>query len=467
MLLQVVRRYLLSPKRTRLYNQSINHRTPYSGRHMSPWATMMDALSFEEDVLFIQSAGNLPQVCLVPKDASNQRFWGVTEHLASGEYPVYLRLPCCRISNPAQSLQAITVGSIIHSSFVDGDYSSLGNVDRPASYSRTGLGIWDSIKPDVVEYGGDFVRDSGDPPSISVHNGFTPELLRTTLLGGAERGRDDVGTSFAAPKVAHIAAQLQATLPSEPTLLYRALIAQSARWPEWAVAAEEPLDVLQHIGYGVPSLARATENTAYRVTMITNGLQHIRAGEAHIFQITIPHALRMATRRLDFRIEVTLSYASGPRRTRRRLRGYMATRAEWVASRRGESMESFEGRIFADQPEMDSSGKSFGWFLQDRATTGKLRGTSRNSSTLQKDWATIKSNQLPETFAVAVRGRRGWSEYPDSLAKYAMTITFEAINEDIEVYEPIRAIIQTEVEVGIEQQATEEVELQLALDLNG
>ena len=48
--------------------------------------------------------------------------------------------------------------------------------------------------------------------------------------------RDQAGTSFAAPKVTRIAAYIQAALPDEPALLYRALIVQSARWPVWAEA---------------------------------------------------------------------------------------------------------------------------------------------------------------------------------------------------------------------------------------
>ena len=44
--------------------------------------------------------------------------------------------------------------------------------------------------------------------------------------------RDEIGTSFAAPKVAHIASRLQRVLPDESCLLYRVLIVQSARWPE-------------------------------------------------------------------------------------------------------------------------------------------------------------------------------------------------------------------------------------------
>jgi hypothetical protein len=78
-------------------------------------------------------------------------------------------------------------------------------------------------------------------------------------------------------------------LPEHPTLLYRALIAQSARWPEWAENMLTELRqpnlnpqrretllgdvsrVISVIGYGVPSEQRATVNTDFRTTFITDG----------------------------------------------------------------------------------------------------------------------------------------------------------------------------------------------------
>ena len=48
---------------------------------------------------------------------------------------------------------------------------------------------------------------------------------------GPAYNRDESGTSFAAPKVARIAAALNRILPDQSALLYRALIVQAARWP--------------------------------------------------------------------------------------------------------------------------------------------------------------------------------------------------------------------------------------------
>ena len=57
------------------------------------------------------------------------------------------------------------------------------------------------------------------------------ELIRSTMHGGSAIGKDSVGTSFATPKVAHIAAKLKELYPSEGVNLIRAFIAQGARLP--------------------------------------------------------------------------------------------------------------------------------------------------------------------------------------------------------------------------------------------
>ncbi|NES72587.1 MAG: hypothetical protein F6K24_49045, partial [Okeania sp. SIO2D1] len=65
----------------------------------------------------------------------------------------------------------------------------------PDSFSCSGLGIWDTIKPEVVEYGGDFVIDSSQPPNFTTPEAVCPELVRSTLYGGKAISADAVGTS--------------------------------------------------------------------------------------------------------------------------------------------------------------------------------------------------------------------------------------------------------------------------------
>jgi hypothetical protein len=464
---QVVEYYNDGPRTTRIFNHSINALTPCRLLHMSAWAAEIDALSEERDVLIVQSAGNIrpSQPGLV---ASNPSRLSVAEHLAAGrDYPAYLDEPACRIANPAQSLQALTVGSIAYGAFEDMGWRSFAPAaDHPSAFSRSGPGIWNVIKPEVVEYGGDLLRTFGPGPQVGTPSqGHTcyPELIRSTQHGpGPAYDRDEVGTSYAAPKVARIAARLQQVLPAESTLLYRALIVQSARWPEWTSNLDNSrlLAVLRRLGYGIPHLERATSNTEHRTTLVASRDPNspdqdlrIKAGECHLFQVPIPQAMRNVGTDYDILVEVTLSYAARPRRTRRTLRHYLSTWVDWKSSKLGEPIGQFRERVMKEDAEEESvAGASIPWTIGERSDWGRIHGAKR-VGTVHKDWAIVKSHQLPEDFGIAIVGHKGWSQDPDSSARYALAVSFDVLGKEITIHEEIRQEVErlkTEVEIEAE-----------------
>lgn len=457
---EVVRRYHEGRRHTRIFNHSINADAPCCTRHMSAWAAEIDRLSSEYDILVIQSTGNLKSSRATPKP-------GIAELIAGGRpYPDYLGEPSCRIANPAQSFQALTVGSVAYGVFEAGGWRSLAaRPGEPSAFSRAG-GIWDSIKPEVVEKGGDCLRTPGNPPTVGTPDAARecyPELVRSTRDGGPAFDRDDVGTSYAAPKVARIAAKLQALLPDEPCLLYRGLIVQSARWPDWAAALtpEQQAALLRCIGYGIPDMDRATTNTPHRTTFITHRDREIGAGDCHVYQVPIPEQLRRPGDDYDIRVEVTLSYAAEPRRTRRTPRGYLSVWLDWLSNRRGESLDAFLTRALKGDDDTIQEGTSFGWMIEARGQWGRIPDIRRNIGTVQKDWALVKSNALPHDLCIAVRGHRGWSRDPEAAARYTLAVTFEIVGQEIPIYEPLRTAVlelQAEVEAEVEAEATIEVE---------
>lgn len=452
---EVVQRYHTGPRGTRIFNHSINSSAPCRTTHMSAWAAEIDRLCYEYDILFIQSAGNL--------SAARS---GVAAHLAAGRtYPGYLGEKTCRIANPAQSLQAITVGSVCYKAFTESDWRSFGRRSgEPSAFSRSGLGMWGSIKPDVVEFGGDYLLTPGSPPSIAIPSharSCYPRLVRSTRYGGPAFERDDVGTSYSAPKVARIAAALQAAFPNESCLLYRALIIQSARWPAWAndLSGDEMTALISRIGYGVPDRKRATINTDYRATYVTQGEQQISPGGCHVYQVPIHSKLRRVGREYNYRIEVTLSYAAEPRRTRRLHRGYLSTWLDWISNWRDEDVDDFLTRAIKDKDTPQSDGQNIKWAISSRATDGEIADVRRSIGTVQKDWADIKSHQLPRNLCIAVRGHKGWSSDPETAASYTLAVTIEAVGEEIKIYEPLRASVEelqaelapVEAEVEVEE----------------
>ena len=468
---------------TRIFNHSINANGSFRTKHMSAWAAEIDQLCFQHDIMIIQSTGNLPT-------SGNAPLIGVAEHLAANrEYPDYLLENSCRISNPAQSLQAITVGSIAYGDFESNGWRTFAEeFGQPSAFTRSGFGIWGVIKPEVVEFGGDAVLNSSVPPSILLGSrvqGACPNLIRSTMYPpGPASARDDAGTSYSAPKVAGIAAAIQRVLPDEPSLLYRALIIQSARWPAWAEAKlveirglhstrnrarreelkNQASNIIRWIGFGLPDESRATTNTDYRTTLITSGTSKIKAGECHVYQIPIPSKMRGPAEDFDIRIDVTLSFVAQPRRTRRKLSRYLSTWVDWKSSKLGESIDTLVGRAIkdyeADEGGDKAKGNALPWVLHQDDRHGFIRGVRRNKGTVQKDWAVVKSNALPEHFCIAVAGHKGWNQDPDATARYCLAVTLEIQGQEIAIYDPLRvAVEELAVEVdGVEVEAVVEVE---------
>ena len=439
---------------TKIFNHSITGSVPCRTRYMSAWAAAIDQLTWKNDILFIVAAGNLP---LNHKIGLTRL--SVRDHLlANRPYPDYLLEDSCRIANPAQSFQSLTVGSIALTSVNVAPWFSIAQKDKPSAFSCSGLGIWDTIKPEIVEYGGDFAQDGGEQPNITYPKDLCPELVRSTLNAGPAIASDAVGTSFAAPKVSHIAACLAAELPDESCLLYRALIVQSARWPEWTKPDNvDKLHIIRQIGYGIPNLDRALGNAPNRIALITRGEQHIKARQAHIYQVKLPEKLRSQGEELEILLEVTLSYKAQPRRTRRNRRKYLSTWLDWDCSKRGEDPERFLARILDkyDAPEDSEKGESiFKWMLGKQNNYGKIKDVSRSSGTLQKDWTIVKSFELTEAFCIAVVGHEGWNKDPDATVPYSLVVSFEAVEANIPIY---AALVEAQVELEVEQEVEIEV----------
>lgn len=452
--------------RTRLFNHSITTITPCRTQFMTAWAAAIDKLTWkrEGDLLFIVAAGNLNARANFPTRPA------IASHLGAGkDYPEYLLSPSARIASPGQSFQALTVGSIAHTTYDSPPLRSIADAHCPSGFSCTGFGIWNTIKPEVVEYGGDYVIDSGTPPNFTNPEPVCPELVRSTRDGGRAVSRDTVGTSFAAPKVTHIAAALAAAFPEESALLYRALIVQSARLPAWT---QESGDKLYHgirtMGYGIPNLNRALGNSLSRITLTTPSTETIKARQAKVYQVQIPEFLLREGEGFDIRIEITLSYVAEPRRTRRNRRKYLSTWLDWACSKRGEDPDAFLAKVLKEYDQASSDAEEgeggFPWTLGKRQARRRDDGTvpsqgidgivkevSRSAGTIQKDWAIVKSYDLREGFCIAVVGHEGWNKDPEATVPYCLVVSFEAVNSEVHIYEAF-AQIQQPLQVQPQQQ---------------
>ncbi len=423
---------------TKIFNMSINVATSCKTTHMSQWAAAIDKLMYERNILFVLSAGNL-------RLTDSHLRPGITDHISAGRnYPAFLLEPSSRIANPAQSCFALSVGSVCHNEFDDGFRKSFGKKDYPSAFSRTGLGIWGMIKPDVVEYGGDFVKEIAGM-NVANEASIAPELVKSTYNGGAGVGSDQVGTSFAAPKVSYIAASLQRLYPTESVNMLRALIVQSARLPEHCFS-NPTLDDIRHYGYGIPNLQRATENSQGRITFIAS--ENISAKQAHIYSIKIPRQVRTPGEDYDVLIEVTLAFMAKTRRTRKKTKSYLSSWLDWHSSKLDETHDQFKHRLLQNMDEPDNNNDQNGtikWVIREQANRSRIPNIKRQDNSLQKSWCILKSYQLPELLDIAVVGHKGWENDLSEDIPYSITVSFELLTGSIPLYELIRAENQVEI----------------------
>jgi hypothetical protein len=424
---------------TKIYNLSIASRSPCRLKHMTSWAASIDKLTYENDVLFIVATGNLSKET-------------VKYHLdSSRQYPNFLLEKSSRISNPSQSSFALTVGSVSLEEYKTADEHSFGENDSPSAFTKSGPGLWGMIKPDVVEYGGDFVvQKMGSIHLVKSTDASSIELVQSTL-GGKKGVGKDIGTSFATPKVSHIAAILQGILPNDNALLYRALIAQSARLPE-KYFQNPTSENIKLYGYGIPDVNRATGNTENRITFIASDF--IAPKQAKLYSVNIPKSIRSAGDNYDILIEFTLSYKANPRRTRMKTKSYLSTWVDWSSSKIGQSFEQFKIQVIKDLESGNDiingneSQETIQWEIRERSDWGKIKDFKRQDSTLQKDWCILQSNQLPEELSFAIIGHKGWEEDLSKTVPFAISVSIEALENSIPIYEAIR--IENEIEIQIQ-----------------
>jgi subtilisin family serine protease len=216
------------------------HRIPYDGGRLSPWAATLDTLARELDVIIIVSAGN---------SASGDRApWGPHAEQITQTYPAYLVSPDNRIVDPATAAIALTVGSLAHAnglpagSYGGAELRAIASLNTPTPVTRSGLGVNDSIKPELIDYGGTVLFDgmtqrivTGDHYASAGMLTLRPDYLQGLLTSST-------GTSMAAPRIAYKAALLIRAMPQASANMIRALLALSASPPA------EALECLQRLG---------------------------------------------------------------------------------------------------------------------------------------------------------------------------------------------------------------------------
>lgn len=401
----------------------------YDGGHLRGLAYTLDRLTRELGVLFVVSTGNLGQAML-PADPI-------------AEFPNYLLEEPARLIDPATALNVITVGGLArHEATWDAqryptniEGRPIARLGHPFPLTRSGPSIGGAIKPDFVEHAGNLAvtRFSAG----TTHRGIGV----VSVNGGFAAGnafKEHIGTSFAAPAVAHRAALLLGELPDASNNLLRAVLGAHADWPAASRQLLNPGDnadgrdkLARLVGYGHIDDAALLKSLDNAVSLVVE--ETIANDQCQFYAIPIPDELWAGGRR-QREVSVALAYSPAVRTTRldyrmTRLKFSLVVAAELDAVSRAFERNREEG-------------------IPERNTSRWLSGEARQAGTLQVSrWTFRQRPQQGQLFVVVTRQDAPWSTVTDELEPYSLCVSIkDQTNAESRLYTQVQAVLRNRIE---------------------
>jgi hypothetical protein len=399
----------------------------YDGRHVRGLAYTLDRLTRELGVLFVVPAGNL-QLNQLPQDAR-------------GQYPHYLFEEHARLLDPATALNALTVGGISlfeatrdaqnHPNTIEDHI--LARANQPFPLTRRGPSINGAIKPDVVEHAGNIaLMLTGGRPR---HTGLGVVSLNGGFATHGFAFKEDIGTSYAAPLVAHKAARLLAEVPDASPSLLRALIGAHARWPQACEALLNPGNnaegrdkLLRLVGYGRVDDAALFRSLDHTVTLLAE--ERVGNDQHHFFELPVPDSF-WANGRRTREITVALAYSPEVRTTRL---DYRRTKL-WFNLVVADSLDDVTRAFQRNREEGMGEHSNGRWLPNDTRKNGTLQ-----VSRWRFKQALANGHKV---FVVVTRRDSPWSDGRDGDEPYAVAVVLaDREQANAQLYAQVRAALQ-------------------------
>jgi hypothetical protein len=401
----------------------------YAGGHVRGLAYTLDRLTRELGVLFVVSTGNLSLEAL-PRDPL-------------GDFPGYLLQDHARLVDPATALNVVTVGGIARHEATRGHQQRpeliedrpIARTGHPFPLTRSGPSINGAIKPDFVEHAGNLAlaRLTGRP----THRGLGVVTTNGSFAGG-HAFREEVGTSFAAPAIAHRAAKLLRRVPTASHNLLRALLGAHADWPAPSVPLLNPNDnaegrekLTRLVGYGCVNdgaLERSLDNV---VSLICE--EQIGNDLCHFYAVPIPDEFWAGGRRTR-EVTVALAYSPVVRTTRL---DYRMTKLKFslvLANDLDEVSAAFQRNRDQGLPE--------------RSTNRWLSGEARQAGTLQVSRWQFRQRPQGQVFVVVTRQDTAWSIVGDEPEPYALCVSVaDRSNAESRLYMEVQALLRARADL--------------------
>jgi len=386
-----------------------------------------------ERLLFV-SAGNTP--------------WG-----GRHDYPDHNHLH--GVQDPAQAWNAVSVGAYTEKAVIRAnDYHGWKPIAEPgllSPASSTSM-IWEDkswpLKPDIVMEGG---NNAIDPSTGRADNVDDLSLLTTRVSHDGALFTITGDTSAAAAQAARHAAIIWAHYPHVWPETVRAILVHSARWTE-QMLAEFPTqreNRLRCYGYGVPNLDKALWSVSNAATLIIEETLQpcdkdgstIKTKDMHLHRLPWPTQVLEDLGEVDVRMRVTLSYfiepSPGERGWERKFR-YQSHGLRFDVRRPDDSEPHFRKRISKAAREEDEAVSQ-----GEDGREWKVGPKLRSKGSIHSDAWTGTAVELARCGVLAVYPVGGWWRERKHLrrwnrqARYALIVTIETSETDVDLYTPI------------------------------
>jgi len=410
-------------------------------------ARTIDHISREKDIVFVTCTGNLTleEVKEFRRDTATP-------------YPTYLLHEDARILDPGQAALALTVGSVAPGTLVVGANSTaIAERFQGSPFTRSGPGIRNEIKPELVEFGGNLVLDT-QGEWVRKNPGTNVVMASHQLTPAIAH---DQGSSFAAARTSHklaitLADLQQMGMQYVSSALMKGFLVNSALLPNEQelqrfkehLHAIENWSWLRILGYGIPSDVRATYCDEFSAILFYQG--EIEPDQVAYFEVPIPACLRES----DGSKRLTVTVVHTPEVQRWGLERYLGTELKWRMFRgnvdRDEIIAAMSVEDEDDESPVDDE-------ESDRGRPNELKfdlGISRRSrGTIQHDvceWSRHKLEYSDNHYTLAVAAYEKWRRPNPPPVPYAVVIRLEDAGRKAKVYSEIQSILaQMEVQAAV------------------
>ena len=403
----------------------------------SSWSVAIDSLAHngEHGRLICVAIGNAVEL----KDAA--------------DYPLHNMASF--LHDPGHAVNALTIGAVTHRDTLaddaaQGPLTPVAMTGQLSPYTSTNLSSTMPIKPEIVMEGGNACPDgilmnAGEPDLsvLSTDRGHaTGELLSWTWA-----------TSAACALASGVTAEIWSANPGRSPQTIRALLVNSARWTK-AIRDQHPdrKERLRAVGYGEPQTEIAFASTLQRPTLILEGslAPEAAVGAAargmQVTRLPLPEEELLALGAHQVELAITLSYFGEPNESRRTR--YLGSTLAWDLQRRGESEAEFLRRVSDSwrKPGTPRPAPAEAW-------PWEVGPDARSRGTVQGDRMCVEAASLAGEKLIAVWPTQGWwadhlKTRSDSRISYALVVTIDAGEADIELYELIASRIAVLVDAS-------------------